>query len=40
VLAKACGAGDWEAFLANLAQARSRIAQAWGEVFGETLEIE
>ena len=40
VLAKACGAGDWEAFLANLAQARSRIALAWGEVFGETLEIE
>ncbi len=38
-LARACGCGDWEAVLANLAAARGAVAAAWREVFGETLEI-
>ena len=38
-LAKACGSGDWETLLARLAAARSTVAAAWRQVFGETLEI-
>ena len=38
-LAKACGSGDWEALMASLAGARSAVAAAWSQVFGETLEI-
>ncbi|MBW8753397.1 MAG: glutamine-synthetase adenylyltransferase, partial [Sphingomonadales bacterium] len=39
VLAKACGCGDWNAVLENLAQARGQVAAVWRELFGEDLEI-
>ena len=38
-LAKACLCRDWDAVLAGIADARRVVAAAWGEVFGETLEI-
>ena len=38
-LAKACGSGDWDSLLASLAEARGTVAAAWGQTFGETLEI-
>ncbi len=38
-LAKACGSGDWDTLLASLAEARHAVAAAWGQTFGETLEI-
>ena len=39
VLAKACGCGDWEMVLPNLEAARSDVANAWSEAFGEILEV-
>ncbi len=39
VLAKACGAGDWDGMLAALDIARADVAAAWHEVFGEDLEV-
>jgi glutamate-ammonia-ligase adenylyltransferase len=39
VLAKACGCGDWEAVLANLAVARATVAAVWRDCFGEELEV-
>ncbi len=39
VLARACGASDWEGMLASLAEARVAVAAAWQAIFGETLEI-
>jgi glutamate-ammonia-ligase adenylyltransferase len=38
VLAKACGSGDWQGFLSDIAEARGIVAAAWSAVFGETLE--
>lgn len=38
VLAKACGCGDWDSLIANLATARATVAEAWQAVFGEELE--
>jgi glutamate-ammonia-ligase adenylyltransferase len=40
VLAKACGAGDWDNLTANLVAARRAVAETWQAVFGEGLEIE
>ncbi|MEO6093207.1 MAG: bifunctional [glutamine synthetase] adenylyltransferase/[glutamine synthetase]-adenylyl-L-tyrosine phosphorylase [Novosphingobium sp.] len=39
VLAKACGCGDWERFMSELAAARRQVAEVWAATFGEALEI-
>ena len=38
VLAKACGCGDWQGFLSQLAGARAQVAGAWSALFDEALE--
>ncbi|WP_333605196.1 bifunctional [glutamine synthetase] adenylyltransferase/[glutamine synthetase]-adenylyl-L-tyrosine phosphorylase [Novosphingobium sp.] len=38
-LVHACGYGDWEDLMAGLAAARTQVATAWNEAFGETLEM-
>ena len=39
VLAKACGSGDWQDLLSQIAAARREVAQAWTANFDEPLEI-
>jgi [glutamine synthetase] adenylyltransferase / [glutamine synthetase]-adenylyl-L-tyrosine phosphorylase len=39
VLAKACGCGDWDDVMANLAEARGQVAAVWRALFDEELEI-
>jgi glutamate-ammonia-ligase adenylyltransferase len=39
VLAKACGYGDWNDVMAQLAEARRTVAAVWHALFGETLEV-
>jgi len=39
VLAKACGCGDWQHFLSDVAQARGDVAAAWQATFDLALEI-
>jgi [glutamine synthetase] adenylyltransferase / [glutamine synthetase]-adenylyl-L-tyrosine phosphorylase len=38
-LAKACGLGDWQGVTRALAGARATVAQAWQQMFAQTLEI-
>ncbi len=40
ILAKACGAGDWDELAANLAAARAEVSRAWQMTFGEELELD
>jgi glutamate-ammonia-ligase adenylyltransferase len=39
VLAKACGCGDWDTVLTNLAAARATVAAVWRDCFSEELEV-
>ncbi|WP_432787864.1 bifunctional [glutamate--ammonia ligase]-adenylyl-L-tyrosine phosphorylase/[glutamate--ammonia-ligase] adenylyltransferase [Novosphingobium rhizosphaerae] len=39
IVATACGQESWDALLDAVARARHRIAHAWGQVFGQPLEI-
>ena len=39
ILARACGFGDWDEVLPNVAAARANVAAAWTAAFGETLEV-
>ncbi|MET3472525.1 glutamate-ammonia-ligase adenylyltransferase [Novosphingobium sp. 1529] len=39
IVAAACGQESWDALLDAVAGARHRIADAWGQVFGQPLEI-
>ncbi|KQM21893.1 bifunctional [glutamine synthetase] adenylyltransferase/[glutamine synthetase]-adenylyl-L-tyrosine phosphorylase [Novosphingobium sp. Leaf2] len=39
-LGRACGYANWDALVQDLTRARTHVAKAWREVFGETLEIE
>ena len=39
-LAKACGCGDWDDLLRNLAAARHTVGASWAVVFGQTLELD
>ncbi len=38
IVAAACGQESWDALLDAVARARHRIADAWGQVFGQPLE--
>ena len=40
IVARACGLARWGELLDAITAMRQRVAQAWGAVFGETLEIE
>ena len=39
VLAKACGQANYHDLLHAVAEARQGVANAWADLFGETLEI-